>query len=191
MHAVNVLLWCSTNHWLTAPVGLFKCLGSFKYSMSLQKYLLNWGLMGHIWIKSIYVWTRSKTSVRHRQKLWGVVWILTYCPQSPWMRVSLSPPGDCDQTRWFPCWPDRIHWTAWFLKNKKKKGTECNIWSSWHDGCTMSVLQQTARYAPDILIGLWKHGWILWTLSFLSTWSSGDRSKKVNITSDLEYCGVY
>ena len=121
MHAVNVLLWCSTNHWLTAPVGLFKCLGSFKYSMSLQKYLLNWGLMGHIWIKSIYVWTRSKTSVRHRQKLWGVVWILTYCPQSPWMRVSLSPPGDCDQTRWFPCWPDRIHWTAWFLKNKKKK----------------------------------------------------------------------
>lgn len=44
------------------------------------------------------------------------------------------------------------------------------------------------KHVPDILIGLWKHGWILWTLSFLSTWSNGDRSKNVNMTSDLEYC---
>lgn len=49
------------------------------------------------------------------------------------------------------------------------------------------VLQNShGRCWPDI----WKHGWILWTLSFLSTWSSGDRSKNVNITSDLEYCSA-
>lgn len=40
---------------------------------------------------------------------------------------------------------------------------------------------------PDMLTVLGKHGWILCTLSFLSTWSSGDRSKNVNTTSDLEY----
>lgn len=48
----------------------------------------------------------------------------------------------------------------------------------------------TSRRWPDILTGLWKQGWIRWTLSFLSTWSSGDRSKNVNMTSDLEYCSV-
>ena len=43
---------------------------------------------------------------------------------------------------------------------------------------------------PDILMGLWKHGWILWTLSFLRTWSSGDLSKNVNMTSDLAYWNI-
>lgn len=38
---------------------------------------------------------------------------------------------------------------------------------------------------------LWKHGWILWTLSFLRTWSSGERSKNVRTTSDLENWEIY
>lgn len=50
------------------------------------------------------------------------------------MKVSPSLLGWCDQIRWFLCWPDRIHSTAWFLE-----GTECNIASSdespWHPWC--------------------------------------------------------
>lgn len=74
-----------------------------------------------------------------------------------------------------------------------EKGTEFSIGSavrsSQHQQRRhLRVTKECWFHVPDILIGLWKHGWILWTLSFLSTWSSGDRSKKVNITSDLEYC---
>ncbi len=68
---------------------------------------------------------------------WVAVLILTYVPQSRWMRVSLFPRGDCDQIRWFLYWPDRIHWSAWFLK-----GTECIIGSavksSWHRMSTVA-----------------------------------------------------
>lgn len=115
---------------------------------------------------------------------------LTDFQQSRWMRVYLCPLGSRYQTQWFLYWPDRIHSIAWFLK-----GTECNITSPvkspWHMWCQTNrsiFLLHKNWCVPDILIGLWKHGWILWTLSSLSTWSSGDRSKNVNITSDLEYC---
>lgn len=55
---------------------------------------------------------------------------------------------------------------------------------------SVAPLTRLQLHPPEILMGLWMHGWILCTLSFLSTWSSGDRSKKVSITSDLEYYWV-
>lgn len=40
---------------------------------------------------------------------------LTNVRQNRWTRVCPSLRGDCHQTRWFLCWPDKIHWTSWFL----------------------------------------------------------------------------
>lgn len=73
-------------------------------------------------------------------------------------------------------------------RHRRWPGSSCGV--RWRSAGAPPMLQNTNRRWPDILTGLWKHGWILWTLSFLSTWSSGDRSKNVNITSDLEYCSV-
>lgn len=125
-------------------------------------------------------------------KSWGVIFsLLTNVPQSQWMRVFLFLQGDSHRIQWFLCWPDKIHWIAWFLTKEKRAQSNISLAlkSVWRwRGDSGSVLQQTAGHSPDILMGLWMHGWILWTLSFLSTWSSGERSKNVNITSDLEYC---
>lgn len=46
--------------------------------------------------------------------------LLTYVPQSPWTRVCPSLQEDSGQTQWFPCWPGRTRWTAWFLKETQE-----------------------------------------------------------------------